>query len=78
MEHPPLPFVLCNKLGTTVIALFLFMSGYGLAVSFKSKGDAYWKGFFTRRVWGGILPNALANDSFPTDSMCETWIYPFS
>lgn len=40
MEHPPLPFVLCNKLGTTVIALFLFMSGYGLAVSLKSKGEA--------------------------------------
>ncbi|GEM_PF-529144 len=56
MEHPPLPFVLCNKLGTTVIALFLFMSGYGLAVSFKSKGDAYWKGFFTRRVWGVFSP----------------------
>ena len=56
MEYPPLPFVLCNKLGTTVIALFLFMSGYGLAVSLKSKGEAYWKGFFTRRVWGVFSP----------------------
>lgn len=56
MDHPPLAFVLCNKLGTTVISLFLFMSGYGLAISLKQKGKAYWNGFFPRRVWGVFSP----------------------
>lgn len=44
-------FALANRFGTSVIALFFFISGYGLVSSLRRKGEAYWSGFWSGRVW---------------------------
>lgn len=52
-------FVLANRFGTSVIALFFFISGYGLVSSFRRKGNAYWSSFWSGRVWGVVEPLLL-------------------
>lgn len=37
-----LAFSLLNKVGTTVVALFLFISGYGLMYSFMNTGTHFY------------------------------------
>lgn len=41
------------------VAMFLFISGYGLTRSFRTKGADYLQGFFTRRVFRIVLPALL-------------------
>lgn len=49
-------FSLMNKLGTTVVAMFFFISGYGLTNSYLTKGALYLDNFFKRRILGVFLP----------------------
>lgn len=41
---------ICTVLGYLSVALFLFLSGYGLCVQYQRKGEAYLKGFLLKRV----------------------------
>lgn len=36
--------------GYMIVALFFFLSGYGIIVQYKKKGDAYLKGFWKKRI----------------------------
>ncbi len=47
-------FLVANKLGTSIISMYFFISGFGLMTNLlRSKGnDKTWSGFFSRRVWG--------------------------
>ena len=38
-----------NLLGSWAVAVFLFLSGYGLYVSYSAKGDSYIRGFLKKR-----------------------------
>jgi len=55
--HADLPFFLTiTKWAGTKVALFFFISGFGLMSSFIKKGNLYLKGFFTKRVWKILFP----------------------
>ena len=43
-------FPLLNHIGYLLVAVFFFLSGYGLMVSFQRKGKAYLEGFWKRRI----------------------------
>lgn len=47
-------------LGAPIVSIFFFISGYGLQSSWQKKGDAYLKGFFSRRILKVLLPWLLA------------------
>lgn len=49
-------FTIANKLGTSAVAMFIFISGYGLSFSFKEKGPLYLNGFFRKRMWVVFKP----------------------
>lgn len=51
------PFI---ALGAPIVSIFFFISGFGLQSSYQQKGDAYLKGFFSRRIWKVLLPWLLA------------------
>lgn len=57
--EPLLLFNIANKLGTSAVSLFLFISGFGLASSYVSKGKEYLSDFFTRRFWKVLKPLIL-------------------
>lgn len=57
--EPFLLFQLSNKLGTTAVALFLFISGFGLSSSLLNKGQVYLQRFFTQRFWRVLRPILL-------------------
>lgn len=42
-------------IGGPVVGCFFFLSGFGLAISYKNKGEAYIHSFLSRRLWR-ILP----------------------
>ena len=50
---------ICAVLGYLSVALFLFLSGYGLCVQYQKKGEAYLKGFLLKRVLPLYLINVL-------------------
>lgn len=54
-----LAFSLLNKVGTTVVALFLFISGYGLMYSFMSSGT-HFLSKMPQRIWNIFLPMLVA------------------
>lgn len=45
-------FMLCNRLGTSIIAMFFFVSGYGLAVGLRRSGAQRPLSTLPRRLWG--------------------------
>ena len=45
----------CKGIGLQIVAVFFFISGYGLCVSFKRKGRLYLDGFLNKRL-GKLLP----------------------
>ncbi len=52
-----IPFlVFFNKIGTTAVALFFFISGFGLMSSFRKKGKAYLGTIPLLRTWKVFLP----------------------
>lgn len=50
---------ICTVLGYLSVALFLFLSGYGLCVQYQKKGDNYLKGFLVKRVLSLYLLNVV-------------------
>ena len=48
-----------TSLGYLSVAIFLFSSGYGLAISYINKGEDYLKGFLRKRVLPICIINAL-------------------
>ena len=48
-----------RSLAVPAVAMFLFISGYGLTRSWQLKGAAYLRGFFGRRIVRIALPAAL-------------------
>lgn len=48
-----------RNLAPPAVALFLFISGYGLTKSFHNKGDSYLQTFFRKRLFTIILPAVL-------------------
>lgn len=48
-----------RSLAVPAVAMFLFISGYGLTRSWQVKGAAYLRGFFGRRILRIALPAAL-------------------
>lgn len=57
MENPV--FNLIHKLGTSAVAMFFFISGFGCIRSYQRKGREYLKGFFRSRILGILLPAAI-------------------
>ena len=56
-EHPV--FSLFHELGTSAVALFFFVSGFGCVRSWQKKGQSYLRGFFKSRILGIILPAVI-------------------
>lgn len=54
--EPALIFTLANKLGTSIIALYFFISGYGLMQAIKSGKGV---GKLSQRLWGIFKPMLL-------------------
>lgn len=50
-ENQLVHFVLFSLFGYLPVSIFLFLSGYGLSVSYKEKGDSYVKSFLKRRIF---------------------------
>lgn len=48
-----------RSIAPPAVALFLFISGYGLTRSVRTKGAAYLQGFFSRRIFRIVLPALL-------------------
>lgn len=53
--HIPFLSSFCTGIGLQIVAVFFFMSGYGLCLSFMKKGKSYLDGFFGKR-FGKLLP----------------------
>ena len=43
-------FPLLQHMGYLIVAVFFFLSGYGLLVAYKKKGTSYLKGFWKKRI----------------------------
>ncbi len=55
--HAEMPqFLTITKWAGTKVALFFFISGYGLMASYQKKEQSYLQGFLGKRVWKIILP----------------------
>ncbi len=56
-----LPMLIANRLGTSIIAFYFFISGYGLMVSLLRSNSVQesWRGFLARRLWGILYPLLL-------------------
>jgi peptidoglycan/LPS O-acetylase OafA/YrhL len=60
--HPYLEALTC--LGTSAVAIFFFLSGYGLMKSYNRKGQAYLQGFLPnrlRKIWPLCLALTVVN-----------------
>lgn len=55
----PLIMQIVNETGMLAVAMFFFISGYGICKSYCAKGSAYLEHFFSRRL-GKILPEFIA------------------
>lgn len=55
-----IPFIssATSNIGTQIVAIFFFMSGYGLCKSYQYKGAVYLEGFMNKRL-GKLLPKFL-------------------
>ena len=53
-------FDLLNKVATTSVALFLFISGYGLSVSYLRSPNLFLDTFFVKRFWKVLKPMLIA------------------
>jgi len=51
-----IPFVLFHELAATAVAMFFFISGFGLVKSWKKRGSSYLKGFFNNRILRILVP----------------------
>lgn len=49
-------FSIFHELGTSAVAMFFFVSGFGCLRSWQRKGQDYLKGFFRSRILGILLP----------------------
>lgn len=58
--NPSSPLTRFMNFGPCCVSLFFFLSGYGLIYSYKKKGDAYLKSFFSRRFVKLLIPLAIA------------------
>lgn len=58
IDSIPLHFI--AKTGTSFVAMFLFISGFGCAKSLQQKGPSYLSHFFGKRIWRILLPGILA------------------
>ena len=47
------------ELAACSVAIFLFISGYGLAKSYEAKGDTYLDSFGKKRIWKVIWPGLI-------------------
>ncbi|MEI5985198.1 MULTISPECIES: acyltransferase family protein [Sphingobacterium] len=55
--HAEMPlFLTITKWAGTKVALFFFISGYGLMASYRKKEQSYLQGFLGKRLWKIILP----------------------
>lgn len=50
-ENKLIHFILFSLFGYLPVSIFFFLSGYGLSVSYKEKGDSYVKNFLRRRLF---------------------------
>lgn len=48
-----------RHLAPVSVAMFLFISGYGLAYSYQQKGDEYLRSFFSKRILKILIPAIL-------------------
>lgn len=58
--NPSSPLTRLMNFGPCCVSLFFFLSGYGLIYSYRRKGDAYLKSFFSRRFVKLLIPLAIA------------------
>ena len=49
-----------REIGPSVVALFIFISGYGLSLSYDKKGRAYLDHFLSRRLLQILIPAGVA------------------
>lgn len=55
--HADIPiFKTITNWGGTKVALFFFLSGYGLLISYSKVGSKYLDGFFIKRIWKIVKP----------------------
>lgn len=52
------PFI---DIGTYAVAAFFLLSGFGLSAQFRSKGEAYFKGYFKKLLLKIVLPYFVMN-----------------
>ncbi|WDF68346.1 acyltransferase family protein [Sphingobacterium oryzagri] len=63
--HADLPiFLTITAWGGTKVALFFFISGYGLMASYLQKGASYLDGFLFKRLWKVVKPLFIVTISF--------------
>lgn len=61
----PVPFSgYFAALGTPIVAMFLFLSGYGLMKSWELHGESFWNGYLGRRFSKLLWPLAVATFVF--------------
>lgn len=48
--HGGIAFPQLQHIGYLIVAVFFFLSGYGLTVSYSKKGIAYFRGFWRKRI----------------------------
>ena len=58
--NPTSPLTRYMNLGPCCVSLFYFLSGYGLIYSYKTRGNAYLKSFFSRRFIKLLMPLLVA------------------
>lgn len=56
--YPSDPIGIFKNFGYTLVSVFFFISGYGLMISYKKKGNEYLKNFFRRRL-SKLLPTFI-------------------
>lgn len=56
--------------GAPIVAVFFFLSGYGLMVSLKRKGKMYLEGFIKKKIFKIALPLILCSLVFEGVSHC--------
>lgn len=41
--------------GAPIVSMFYFISGYGLALNYRAKGNEYLSHFFKHRIWESLI-----------------------
>ena len=57
-------------LGTVVVSIFFFLTGYGLIKSYQAKGKDYLKGYFKRRLLPILIPYVIVCFLWQTWVLC--------